>query len=142
MDQSDKLADIILQALHHIPDYLSVQDNILKPLNMDITDKEIMLVRKRLSMLDLIVEQYPESPKSLIKITPKGYQAIEYFGTYEAYSKEQKKTALTERRIRYLEEKNIELKNLNIIVGVISFIIGILLSGPLKSMLRQWLESE
>ena len=109
---------------------------------MNITDKEVMLIRRRLSMLDLIVEQYPDSPESLIKITPKGYQAIEYFGTYEAYCKEQKKTALTERRIRYLEEKNIQLKNLNIIVGLVSFIIGILLSSPLKSILRQWLESE
>ncbi|WP_288242792.1 hypothetical protein [uncultured Bacteroides sp.] len=96
MEQSDRLADIILQTLHHIPDYLSVQDNILKPLNMNMTDAEIMLIRRRLSMLDLIVEQYPESPKSLIKITPKGYQAIEYFGTYEAYCKEQKKMALTD----------------------------------------------
>ncbi len=101
-----------------------------------------MLIRRRLSMLDLIVEQCPESPKSLIRITPKGYQAIEYFGTYEAYRKEQKKTTLTELRIRHLEEKNVQLKNLQIIVGVISFIIGILLSSPLKSILRQWLEFE
>lgn len=144
MDQSDKLADIILQALHHIPDYLSVQDNILKPLNMDITDKEIMMIRKRLVAQGLIVEKEPESPLSLIKITSEGYQAIRDFDTYKNYDKEQKRMALSQRRIQYLEERNLRLKNLNILIGIASFLIGslsgVLLSDPIKSMLKQWLE--
>lgn len=36
MDNSDKIADIILQALHHIPDYLSVQDKIFTPLKKSV----------------------------------------------------------------------------------------------------------
>ena len=142
MNNNDKIADIILQALHHIPDYLSIRDNILTPLKIDVSDKEVMLIRRRLAMLDLIEEQEPNSPVSLIKITPKGYQAIEYFGTYEAYCKEQKKLATSEREILYLKEKNIRLKNLNIIIGIISFIAGLLLSTPARNILRQWLVSD
>nr|DAM35916.1 MAG TPA: hypothetical protein [Caudoviricetes sp.] len=36
MDNSDKIADIILQALHHIPDYLSVQNKIFTPLKESV----------------------------------------------------------------------------------------------------------
>lgn len=99
--KNENLIQIILEALYRIPDYLSIQKNILEPLNIK-TDT-----------------------------------AIEIFGTYEAYSQEQKRTALSQREVQYLKEKNIRLKNLNIIVGMISFILGILLSSPIKNILRQ-----
>lgn len=138
------LTEIILQALYKIPDYLSVQKNILFPLNMKAEEGTIMMIRKRLVAQGLIVEKEPESPSSLIKITSEGYQAIRDFDTYKNYDKEQKRMALSQRRIQYLEERNLRLKNLNILIGIASFLIGslsgVLLSDPIKSMLRQWLE--
>lgn len=139
-----ELTEIILQALYKIPDYLSVQKNILLPLNIKVEEGTIMMIRKRLVAQGLIVEKEPESPSSLIKITPEGYQAIRDFNTYKDYDKEQKRMSLSQRRIQYLEERNLRLKNLNILIGIASFLIGslsgVLLSDPIKSMLRQWLE--
>lgn len=138
----NRLADIILQALYHVPDFLSIQDNILAPLKIEVTDKKIMLIRRHLFMQGMIEEQDSNDVYSLVKITPEGYQAIDLFGTYDAYCKEQKKMALSQREILYLKERNIRLKNLNIIIGIISFIAGILLSSPIKSILKLWLEAD
>ncbi len=138
----NRLADIILQALYHVPDYLSIQDNILVPLKVEETDKKIMLIRRRLFMQGMIEEQDSADIYSLVKITPKGYQAIDLYGTYDAYCKEQKKMKLSQREILYLKERNIRLKNLNIIIGIISFIGGILLSSPIKNILKLWLEAD
>lgn len=139
-----ELTEIILQALYKIPDYLSVQKNILLPLNIKTEEGTIMMIRKRLVAQGLIVEKEPESPLSLIKITSEGYQAIRDFDTYKNYDKEQKRMALSQRRIQYLEERNLRLKNLNILIGIASFLIGslsgVLLSDPIKSILKQWLE--
>lgn len=144
--QDEDLLNIILQALYRIPDYLSIQKNILIPLNIKSEESTIMILRKRLVAEGLIEEKEPESPSSLVKITPKGYQAIRDFDTYKDYEKEQKRMARNQRTIQYLEEKNLRLKNLNIIVGLVSFIIGslsgILLSDPIKSILRRWLEAD
>ena len=107
----NRLADIILQALYHVPDYLSIQDNILVPLKVEETDKKIMLIRRRLFMQGMIEEQDSADIYSLVKITPKGYQAIDLYGTYDAYCKEQKKMKLSQREILYLKERNIRLKN-------------------------------
>lgn len=144
--QDEDLLNIILQALYRIPDYLSIQKNILIPLNIKSEESTSMILRKRLVAEGLIEEKEPESPSSLVKITPKGYQAIRDFDTYKDYEKEQKRIARNQRTIQYLEEKNLRLKNLNIIVGLVSFIIGslsgILLSDPIKSILRRWLEAD
>lgn len=138
----NRLADIILQALYHVPDYLSIQDNILYPLKIEVTDEKIMLIRRRLFMQGMIEEQDPDDVHSLVKITPKGYQAIDLFATYDAYCKEQKRMKISQREILYLKEKNIRLKNLNIVIGIISFIAGILLSSPIKNILKLWLEAD
>lgn len=144
--QDEDLLNIILQSLYRIPDYLSIQKNILIPLNIKSEESTIIILRKRLVAEGLIEEKEPESPSSLVKITPKGYQAIRDFDTYEDYEKELKRMARNQRTIQYLEEKNLRLKNLNIIVGLVSFIIGslsgLLLSDPIKSILRRWLEAD
>lgn len=139
--EDDNLADIILQAAYRIPSYISVQKNIFAPLNMESDIKQIMFAQKRLALEGLIEEKDPDSTNSLIKITPKGYYAIEMFETYKSYRKEQKKLALSQHEILFLKERNIRLKNLNIIVGTIFFILGILLSTPIKNILKQWLVS-
>lgn len=141
MDDS-RLADIILQALYHVPDHLSIQDNILAPLRIEVSTKKIMLIRRHLFMQGLIEEQDSDDVSSLVKITVKGYQIIDLYGTYDAYCKEQKRMSLTQREILYLKERNIRLKNLNIVIGIIAFITGILLSSPIKNILKLWLEAD
>ena len=143
--KDDELAELILQVCHNIPDWLSIEENILKPLNRNEDFAKIMIARKRLVMMGLIEEKHPNHPSSQIKITPKGFFAIQNFDTLDKYLKEEKKLHLTERDIRYLQERNIRLKNLNIIVGILSFITGsitgLLLSDPIRNILRQWMEA-
>lgn len=143
--QDDDLQDIVLQALYRIPDYLSIENNILIPLHINSEQGRILIIRKRLVVEGLIEEKEPDSPSSLVKITPKGYQIIDDFGTYKNYKKEHRKISQSQRAIQQLEEKNLRLKNLNIIVGLISFLIGslsgFLLSDPIKNILRRWLEA-
>ena len=45
----------------------------------------------------------------------------------------------TEKKIIYLKEKNILLKNINLEIAIITFIAGILLSDPIKKLLKHWL---
>lgn len=78
----------------------------------------------------------------ILEITKEGYEAIEYFDDYVAYKKEQKKYNNVQRELDYLKAKNIRFTNLNLFVGLISFILGILLSSPIKRILMQWLTSD
>lgn len=135
----EAFADVVMEVLYGIPDYLSVNRNIVEPLKLNINEVRIRIVCRRL-LLEGLIEECDFGPKgTLIRITKEGYKAISLFDTYTNYKKEAKKIAISEREITYLKEKNIRLKNLNLIIGVVSFIAGILLSAPIKSILKQWL---
>lgn len=139
--EDEKLTTIILQVLHRIPNYISVQNNILIPLKIEIDDVQIMLIRKRLVLEGLIVEKDPDSIKSLIKITPEGYQAIDVFEDYLSY-KQHKKQGVTLQRefdvlnIKYLRLKSISI-SITIMATIISFMSGVLLSDPIKEWLHK-----
>lgn len=135
----EEFADTVMEALYRIPDYLSIHRNIVEPLNLKIDEIHIRIVCRRLLLEGLIEECNSDQKGSLVRITQEGYKAINLFDTYTSYKKEAKKISLSEREITYLKEKNIRLKNLNLIIGIVSFIAGILLSTPIKSILRQWL---
>lgn len=49
---------------------------------------------------------------------------------------------MSKRSLQYLKERNIRLVNMNINVGIITFIAGILLSDQVKNILKQWLEDD
>lgn len=135
----EEFADVVMEALHGIPDYLSIHHNIVEPLKLNISEVRIRIVCRRL-LLEGLIEESNFGPKgTLIRITQEGYKAISLFNTYTNYKKEAKKISLSEREITYLKEKNIRLKNLNLIIGIVSFIAGILLSAPIKNILKQWL---
>ena len=145
MDSLDThFKDIILRDLYTRPYKKRIQQDIMCWLNVNLTPEQLISYRKQLVVEGLIIDLCPEQDDPPIEITPEGYKAIQYFGTYQNYCQESKKMAMSEREVQYLKERNIRLKNLNIIVGTICFIIGsisgILLSAPIKNILKQWLE--
>lgn len=132
----DQLKSLILEALHRIPDKLSIRKSILEPLGIDIELHTIAICEKQLIKEGLIIEVSPGDPDSIVEITTEGYNAIEFYGNYLAYKKEQEKLFKSRKNLEYLHEKNIRLNNINIIIGIISFIAGILLSDPIKNILK------
>ncbi len=134
----EEFANVVMEVLHRIPDYLSVHRNIVEPLSLNISESRIRIVCRRLLLEELIEVTDFGTKGTMIRITPKGYKAINLFDSYTNYKREAKKIALSEREITYLKEKNIRLTNLNLIIGILSFIAEILLSAPIKSILKQW----
>ena len=117
---------------------MSVQHNIIKPLNLNIDELHIRIVCRQL-LLEGLIEECNSEKGILIRITQEGYKAIKLFDTYTIYKRETKKAALSEKKIIYLKEKNILLKNINLEIAIITFIAGILLSDPIKKLLKHWL---
>ena len=134
----EEIANILMEALYKIPDYMSVQHNIIKPLNLNIDELHIRIVCRQL-LLEGLIEECNSEKGILIRITQEGYKAIKLFDTYTIYKRETKKAALSEKKIIYLKEKNILLKNINLEIAIITFIAGILLSDPIKKLLKHWL---
>lgn len=139
----DNFKNTILLDLYKSPLKKRIQYDIFDLLNIRLYPSQLKSYRKQLVAEGLIKEENSDEEDSPIEITPEGYRAIQLFGTYQEYLKESKKMALSEREVLYLKERNIRLRNLNIIVGTICFIVGsisgILLSDPIKSILKQWL---
>lgn len=137
----EKLANIILQVLHRIPDYISLQSNVFLPLNIEVDNARIMLIRKRLVLEGLIIEKEPASVDSLIKITPEGYQAIDVFEDYPSYKQHKRQGVTLQREVDVLNVKYLRLKNISIsitiIATIISFMSGVLLSDPVKEWLHK-----
>lgn len=140
----DQIKNKILQILHKLPDKMLLRKNILEPLKIDIEPVHARILYIQLMREGLIkeYEMKPDDEDFVLEITKEGYEVIEYFEDYIAYKKEQKKYKNVQRELDYLKAKNIRLTNLNLIVGIISFILGILLSSPIKRILMQWLTSD
>lgn len=138
----DDNKSVILETLHRIPDKLSIKKDIFDVLRKDIQLKQIVLYRKQLIKEGLITEENPDDPDSRVEITTEGYNAIEFYGNYIAYKKEQEKLYKSRKNLEYLREKNVRLNNINVIIGIISFIAGILLSDPIKSILKRLIQGD
>ena len=100
----EEFANILMEALYKIPDYMSVQHNIIKPLNLNIDELHIRIVCRQL-LLEGLIEECNSEKGILIRITQEGYKAIKLFDTYTIYKRETKKAALSEKKIIYLKEK-------------------------------------
>lgn len=143
-DLGAKMKNTILCDLYKLPVRKRIQKDIFAPLDIHLHNVQLYTYRKQLIAEGLIQEHNPTEGDCEVEITMKGYEAIQLHGSYQAYCTEKKKQAMTERSLQYLKERNLRLKNLNIIVGLISFITGsiagFLLSDPIRNILRQWLE--
>lgn len=67
---------------------------------------------------------------------------MQLYNSYSQYLESKKEDKKINVQIKRLTRDNIRLKNLNIVIGIISFIAGILLSSPIKSILKLWLEAD
>ena len=96
-------------------------------------------VIKQLVKEDMIIEYPSVSISDLqIEITAKGYEIIEMYDSYINYKIENRKMWKTKEEVEKLKAENIKLSNLKlrffILTSVVSFILGILLSNPIKNI--------
>lgn len=141
-DLDAEMKDTILRDLYKIPVRKKIQRDIFGALGINLHQVQLYAYRKQLVAEGMIAECNPQEEDCEVEITVKGYEAIQMFGSYQAYCKEKKKQAMSERSLQYLKERNLRLVNMNIIVGIITFIAGILLSDQVKNILKQWLEGD
>lgn len=75
--------DIILRDLYKDPRKKRIQRDIMSWYNVTLHDLQLISYRKQLVMEGLITEEEPDEVHSLIEITPKGYEAIKKYGSYQ-----------------------------------------------------------
>lgn len=131
---------IILSNLHSDPCKKRIQRDIMDWINIKLLDTQLMTYRKQLVMEGLITEEEPDEVHSLIEITPKGYEAIQTFGSYQAYIIDQQRAIKIQRESEIMKSRYLRLKIIGIIIttllSVLSFIAGILLSDQVKAILQ------
>nr|DAW68870.1 MAG TPA: hypothetical protein [Bacteriophage sp.] len=135
----DELKNIILTVLHRFPHKLSLKKIVLDSLKIDADPEILFPVIKQLVKEDMIIEYPSVSISDLqIEITAKGYEIIEMYDSYINYKKENRKMWKTKGEVERLKAENIKLSNLKlrffILTSVVSFILGILLSNPIKNI--------
>lgn len=139
--EDDEIKNKILLVLHKIPDALSIQRNVLEPLNIQLDTSRIMMIRKQLVIEGLITERDPKDIQSLIEITPEGYYAVDVFEDYHSYKLHKKQGVALQREVDVLNMKYLRLKTVSIVMTIvatiISFISGVLLSTPIKEWLHK-----
>ena len=88
----------------------------------------------------LITEEEPDEVHSLVEITPKGYEAIQTFGSYQAYIANQQKAIKLQRESEIMKSRYLRLKTISIVIttllSILSFITGILLSDLVKGIIK------
>lgn len=132
--------DIILRDLYKDPRKKYIQRDIMDYLDVKLFDVQLTSYRKQLVMEGLITEEDPDKVHSLIEITPKGYNAIQTFGSYQAYIADQQKAIKLERESAIMKSRYLKLKTISIVIttllSILSFIAGILLSDQIKGILK------
>lgn len=109
-------------------------------IDVKLLDTQLITYRKQLVMEGLITEEEPDEVHSLIEITPKGYEAIQTFGSYQAYIIDQQRAIKIQRESEIMKSRYLRLKIIGIIIttslSILSFIAGILLSDQVKGILQ------
>ncbi|RGZ29952.1 hypothetical protein DW991_23215 [Bacteroides thetaiotaomicron] len=102
--------------------------------------EQLISYRKQLVMEGLITEEEPDEVHSLVEITPKGYEAIQTFGSYQAYIADQQKAIKLQRESEVMKSRYLRLKTISIVIttllSILSFITGILLSDLVKGIIK------
>ena len=80
-------------------------------------------------MEGLITEEEPDEIHSLIEITPKGYEAIEKYGSYQSFLAAKTTEIINNTKLTTLNIKQLRIKNLSILINIILAILGILLTS-------------
>lgn len=90
-------------------------------------------------MEGLITESNPNEEDSPIEATLEGYKVIQLYGNYMDYVKAKKKEVSLSRESQKMQQKYLKLKFvctiITIILSILSFITGILLSDRIQNIL-------
>ena len=128
---------IILSNLYRDPRKKRIQHDIMDELQTKLFPEQLISYRKQLVMEGLITE---EEPDELVEITPKGYEAIQTFGSYQAYIANQQKAIKLQRESEIMKSRYLRLKTISIVIttllSILSFITGILLSDLVKGIIK------
>ena len=132
---------IILSDLYCDPRKKRIQYDILDKLQIKLLPEQLISYRKQLIMEGLITEDCPDEIDSPVEITPKGYEIIHLHRSYDAYINSMKQDEELRKESERLQAKYLKLKIYNTVITIfctiISFIAGILLSGPIKQIWQQ-----
>ncbi|WP_212114264.1 hypothetical protein [Bacteroides pyogenes] len=120
---------IILSDLHHDPRKKRIQHDIMSWIGVNLMDVQLMAYRKQLVMEGLITEESPDEIHSFIEITPKGYEAIEKYGSYQSFLEAQTMEITNKTKLTTLNIKQLRIKNLSILINIILAVLGILLTA-------------
>ena len=124
---------IILSDLYCDPRKKRIQYDILDKLQIKLLPEQLISYR--------ITEDCPDEIDSPVEITPKGYKIIHLHRSYDAYINSMKQDEELGKESERLQAKYLKLKIYNTVITIfctiISFIAGILLSGPIKQLWQQ-----
>lgn len=140
MDSLDThFKDIILRHLYRMPQKQRIQKDIMSRLDTVLLPVQIISYRKQLVMEGLITESNPNEEDSPIEATLEGYKVIQLYGNYMDYVKAKKKEVSLSRESQKMQQKYLKLKFvctiITIILSILSFITGILLSDRIQNIL-------
>nr|DAJ16418.1 MAG TPA: hypothetical protein [Myoviridae sp. ctNqw6] len=140
MDSLDThFKDIILRHLYRMPQKQRIQKDIMSRLDTVLLPVQIISYRKQLVMEGLITESNPNEEDSPIEATLEGYKVIQLYGNYMDYVKAKKKEVSLSRESQKMQQKYLKLKFvctiITIILSILSFITGILLSYRIQNIL-------
>jgi hypothetical protein len=121
--------DIILRDLYKDPRKKRIQQDIMDKLQTKLFPEQLISYRKQLVMEGLITEEEPDEIHSLIEITPKGYEAIEKYGSYQSFLAAKTTEIINNTKLTTLNIKQLRIKNLSILINIILAILGILLTS-------------
>ena len=131
---------IILSNLYCDPRKKRIQHDIMDELQTKLFPEQLISYRKQLVMEGLITEEEPDEVHALVEITPKGYEAIQTFGSYQAYIADQQKAIKLQRESEVMKSRYLRLKTISIVIttllSILSFITGILLSDLVKGIIK------
>lgn len=109
-------------------------------LDTKLFPEQIISYRKQLVIEGLVTELNPNEEDSLIEITPKGYKAIQIYGNYINYVRAKQQEVSLSQKHQKIQQRYLKLKVISIIVtiilSIVSFIAGILLSTPIRNILQ------
>lgn len=132
--------DIILRNLYSDPRKKRIQQDIMDWSGTKLHDAQLISYRKQLVKEELITEEEPDAVDSLIEITSKGYEAIQAFGSYQAYIADQQRVIKLQRESEIMKSRYLKLKTISVVVTTLltalSFIAGVLLSDQVKELIQ------
>ena len=141
--KDDEIKNKILVVLHRYPMIASVKMvlDILAGLKITIQPFDIYKLAKQLEIEGLVKYLGTDDKDFSIEITHEGYEVIELYGDYLTFKLNKKNRIELDKEVGILNIRYLRLKTWSIVITIfstiISFIVGVLLSDPVKELLHK-----